>query len=125
MDSWSGHNISLASKRSGCARPLGQVFWTEGDRGGDGYFSSGDKGTASPRRQNPVTRGDVPVISDEKADGDSYLIALSQYGKRLVFHCRLGLRGHSGAFYCVPEVKVQVLMFWMAVDPPVPPVKPT
>jgi hypothetical protein len=31
------------------------------------------------------------------------------------------LRGH----YVVPELKVQVLMFWMAVDPPVPPVKPT
>jgi hypothetical protein len=29
------------------------------------------------------------------------------------------------AAYGVPEVNVHVLMFWIAVDPPVPPVKPT
>jgi hypothetical protein len=32
--------------------------------------------------------------------------------------------GHAHT-YGVPELKVQLLMFWMAVNPPVPPVKPT
>ena len=36
-----------------------------------------------------------------------------------------GLKIGSAATWVIPEVNVQVLMFWIAVDPPVPPVKPT
>src|SRR6202035_4428665 len=36
-----------------------------------------------------------------------------------------GQPSSSAAPYGVPEVNVQVLMFWMAVPPPVPPVNPT
>jgi hypothetical protein len=35
------------------------------------------------------------------------------------------LKTGSAALYGVPEVNVQVLMFWIAVPPPVPPVNPT
>jgi hypothetical protein len=32
---------------------------------------------------------------------------------------------HAHTLYGVPELNVQLLMFWIAVNPPVPPVKPT
>jgi hypothetical protein len=36
-----------------------------------------------------------------------------------------GLNTGSAAVWVALDVKVQVLMFWIAVSPPVPPVKPT